>query len=98
MCKLDAGGHIIAGDECCGDDPDDCALSTVEGDMLRDACADVIHLVNNIRELVDEVEGAGEELNERLFESACLSLTIGVGDLVGQVVQYIEPDAGLEPI
>ena len=92
MCRLVAGDHILAGDECCSDDPDDCNMSTVEGDMLKEACDEIIYTVNQIKELVDE------QGDEREFSARCISLIIEFGDLVRQVVEYTEPDAGLEPL
>jgi len=90
MCRLVAGDHILAGDECCSDDPDDCDMSTVEGDMLKEACDEIIYTINSIKELVDE------GTDEVSFTARCIDLTIEVGELVRQVVEYTEPDAGLE--
>ncbi len=92
MCKVTDLGVLGLHDECCGDDPDDCDLSTVEGDMLREACDEAIDAINRIKELVDE----RAEIDEHQFTARCIELTIRVGELVSAVVEYSEPDA-MEP-
>jgi hypothetical protein len=82
MCK-DIGS-------CCGGDSDDCVPTTVEGDLVREACQDVIDVVNVIRELADE--DGDEYLVDR-----CASLMILVGELTQVVVAYADPDPGIEP-
>lgn len=93
MCKITDTGVLGLDNECCGNDPDDCTLTTVEGDMLKEACDEVIETLGRIKELVDEGDG-----DERAFTARCIDLTIEVGELVRQVVEYTEPDAGLESI
>lgn len=69
---------------------------TVECQIVSEACDDVIDCVNHIRELVAEADKLSEEPNERQFADACNSLTIVIGELVREVVDYAQPDAGVE--
>ncbi len=61
-----------------------------ESEPVHEACQEMINLVSDIRKLVDENE-------EVLLLGCCLSLTVRAGELVQAVIEYVEPDAGMEP-
>lgn len=83
------------GIECCRDagrDESCCDTNTVEGDMVREACDDVTDVVTRIRESVDTSEDGSSR------DRDITTLTIFVGELARAVVQYDDPEAGLEPL
>lgn len=58
-------------------------------DKVHEACQEMINLVNDMRKFADENE-------ESLLERCCLNLTFRAGELAQAVIEYIEPDAGME--
>lgn len=57
---------------------------------VHETCQEMIDLISDIRKLVNENE-------EALLKGCCLSLTVCAGELVQAVIEYVEPDAGMEP-
>lgn len=99
MCKTTDVGLLGLHDECCGDGPDDCSLTTVEGDMLREACEAVADSANFLKDIVAEMD-AGQRSptgNDSLLLAKYLDMQQAVGELTRQLVDFMEPDAGLEP-
>lgn len=64
---------------------------TAKGDLVREACQEVIDVVNGIRDLADDPD-------DEFIEKRLPSLMIHVGELTLAVVVYAEPDAGMEPL
>jgi hypothetical protein len=99
MCQVSG---LIDGSECCVKDEDkqpgdDCS-PTVECEIVGEACDDVIDAVNHIRELVAEADASSEEPTDiDPLADACNSLTVAVGELVREAIDYAQPDAGMEP-
>ncbi len=99
MCKLAAGDHILEGDECCADDPDECSITTVEGDMLQEACAAVADAANFLKEIVAEMDRGTRSYtgNDGLLMAKYMDVQQAIAELTQQLVDFMEPDAGMEP-
>ena len=61
-----------------------------EPELVYESCQEMINLISDIRMMVSENE-------EVLLKGCCLSLTVQAGKLVQAVIEYVEPDAGMEP-
>lgn len=82
------------GIDCCRDagrDESCCDMSTIEGDQVREACDDVIHSLELLRDLPDT-------LDDGMLIARYIDVQQVIAELTRIVVEYGEPDAGMEPL
>lgn len=91
MCQMNG---LIESGECCEDGPP--CPPTVECEIVGEACDDVIAAVNSLREAVNE-EDSEVLMREDLILHKYIDVQQAIATLTQAVIEYTEPDAGMEP-
>lgn len=78
-------------DECCTDNPNECTLTTVEADMLKDTCQKVITAVNALCAILDTP-------CDYMLVDKYVAVQVAVAQLTKDVVKFgdLQLDWGLE--
>ena len=102
MCKGQDAGALGLHDECCrGDDDQECPL-TVEAEMVAEACEAVVDAATFLAEMVAEHDRQDRMTPPRFSESLLwakyVDVQSAIGELTRAMIEYTEPDAGMEPL
>lgn len=94
MCKIGREDKNLGLEyECCGDDPDECTFTTVEADMLAEACDAVVDAATFLKAIIGEYED-----DDLMIMAKYMDVQQAIAELTQQLVAYMEPDAGMEDI